>query len=334
MTRRRGIVFLVVILALLSAASALRAAFHSFRASFCATTPYQLEQQKSTDGSWIAGRYVTEGGCSDGVFRLSLRRADEPPPGPADFLLSPISQHVLFKWLDGSHLLIAARHEDEIPKKPDHFQNVRLSYTLYSDDPDQSRNPETRTVIKRHADFRYQFEKADGVGLPGVRCLLRLTVDDQDENLEQLSLTVEAHKTSRANALRMNGGRWVNEVVPEASFGSITAGVHQNYEKPVKLVTAASFSSLKTASLEDRNFKPLQMAPGRNAPSWQMVWNLDQSQLKSALTEIKSGSVTTKLGFWLENLEIIYTAGAPDNLTEISDFERCISDNAIFVDRQ
>jgi hypothetical protein len=264
-------------------------------------------------------------------MKLALRRANDGFVTQGDFFLSlppALEDHTLFKWLDDAHLLIATLQKGGLPETPDHFKDVQLSYTFYPDDPDQSINPATQIVIERHPQFKYRFEHTDGWGLPGAWCQLYLEVEDE-KFVKEVAVRLTAGKTFAHKELNLSKGL---REVPEVSGGSILVSVHQDYES-IRYVTAARYNLLHLTNAVDRNFSPIKTPNGGIAPSWQTQRVVEPLQLKSALEDIRTGNLNIRLGFWLDNLELIYKGSPPKNLTAIKDFENCMSESAIFNDR-
>jgi hypothetical protein len=293
--------------------------------------PIEREVQRSPKATWVAGRYIIDGDCSAGVMKFALRRADDGPVTQGDFFLSlpaVLENHALFKWIDDAHLLIATLQQGDLPEAPDHFKDVQLSYSFYSDDPDQAINPATQIVIERHPQFRYRFERTNGWGLLGAWCQLFLEAEDE-KFVKEVAVRLTAGKTFAHKELNLSKGL---REVPEVSEGSMLVSVHQDYE-PIRYVTAARYNSLHLTIAVDRNFSPIKTPNGGLAPSWQTQRVIEALQLKSALEDIRTGNVNIRLGFWLDNLELIYKGSPPKDLTAIKDFENCMSEAAIFNDR-
>jgi hypothetical protein len=292
-----------------------------------------VEWATSPTGTWIAEIFNI--GCADYQnFILSIRRPTERPK-QWQHLFLPVNDpdSVGFKWLDDTHLLIAGHHEDDIPKKPNNFEGVSLVYSTYkASDPDQSRDAASFAVSHRKVSFGYRFEFVPGYGQPGADCNLYLIADGRPE-VEQIGLRLTASKIFPAKANAPGKG---TVEMPERSGFSILFSAQGDYSRPITFATAASFDSVPMMGDNIgkgnwfRSYRPVRTPAGGLSPVWQIIWSLGKPEIGAILDKIRSGRFDVKIGFWLDNAEIIYSNSAPGDLRALNDFERCVVDNSIF----
>lgn len=62
--------------------------------------------------------------------------------------------------------------------------------------------------------------------------------------------------------------------------------------------------------------------------AWQLMSEVDPSDIQSAIQKLKSGGLKIKVAFWLDNAEVIYSAQNPGDASAIEDFENCVAEQA------
>jgi hypothetical protein len=301
-----------------------------------------VESQRSPNGSWIAELFVD--GCAETAVALSLRTVEGKPAQSKDFFLSAWldaqSPDVLFKWLSDSHLLVAVPEGQGLEKwpaqfralqKPDQFKGVQLSYVSYSNDPDTVRDANSKITIRKPVAFAYHFDPVGSFGALGqVGCDLYMSAAD-GQYFNKLSLRLSASKTLAHRAL---SGLTTFDV-GEKSSGSILFYAHQEIAKPRAYVTAATFDSLPPLAefiSMNRTFRPVPTPNGGTAPVWHIMWAIGSQDLVAVLSKIKLGTFDIKVGFWLDNIEVLYSSAPPGDSGAVEEFERCMAEKAIFSD--
>jgi hypothetical protein len=290
--------------------------------SACESPPISVEDsQLSPDGQWLAEVSELLGA---GRLSVTLRQAgyfsrqhniliyyldDKGDPG---FLL---------KWLSNSNLVVAAANERYLPKKSDNIEGIKISYLVYSTDPDSFQDERSKRVIVRKLQFTSTFREHVNIGTPaGAGCEFTVaTSDERPEKRVQLRLTADKDLYVKA--------RYSLEKAPSYSYMTISA--------PQRYVTAAAFDSFPIA----KGASTVPVAKGavihRNLnsvgnPGWWASQRIDRGDLFSILDRLKSGLVEFKFGLWLDNTEEVYTNLGPANLNTIQAFEQCIAQNTIF----
>ena len=65
------------------------------------------------------------------------------------------------------------------------------------------------------------------------------------------------------------------------------------------------------------------MPKGISMPMWSLVYELhDKDDLLSVVDKAKHGNLHLKVGFWLDNAEVIYSSAPPTDTSAIEAFER------------
>jgi hypothetical protein len=301
-----------------------------------------VESQRSPDGSWIAELFVD--GCAETAVALSLRAPEGKSARREDFFLSAWldaqSPDVLFKWLGDSHLLVAVPEGGGLEKwpaqfgalqKPDQFKGVQLSYVSYSNDPDTVRDANSKIIIRKPVAFDYRFDPVGSFdALRQMGCNLYMSAPD-GQYFNKLSMRLIASKqlAHRATSGSTTFG------MGEKSSGSILFYAHQEIEKPRAYVTAARFDSLPPLAefiSMNRTFRPEPTPNGGTAPVWQIMWAIGSKDLVAVLSKIKVGTFDIKVGFWLDNIEVLYSSAVPGDIGAVEEFERCMAEKAIFSD--
>jgi hypothetical protein len=302
-----------------------------------------LQKRPSPNGAWIAEDYRDI--CADqGAIRLSLRPAQEAPARRSAFFLSAPddswAENLVLKWLGNSELAIAIPAANRLPDwaadfqpppRQRQFRGATIDYTVYPNDPDAARDPSSWKIVRMPITFADSFVfTPHAVGVPGAMCNLYLRSADS-AYYDQLSIRINLQRTDSVRALDASG-KTVN--VPAQMDMSILVYGGQATSVSIGDVTAAAFDALPrrdNRDLLDRNFIPITAPSGKLAPAWQIGWHLDRPSLDAILRKIVSGAFTVKLGFWLENREVVYSNDAALALDAIADFKRCVVDQTRFM---
>jgi hypothetical protein len=328
MSKRSRLIGVVLTTGLFAGAVLLWFALSSPTSSSCKPL---VEAKPSPQGSWVAERRY---GC-DGYVEFSLRQAETQHVRSGDIFVSffpgEYSVDLLFKWLSESELLIAIpQGNDRVHwptqfralEKPDKLHGVRLNYAIYPSDPDLARDTGSRTIVRKRVPFDYQFKASKDEGDRSLACTISLTIVDR-EYFDRMQVGLNASKTPAQ--LVWKGGARVP--MAERSLAGIRISAHQKIGNFTSEPTAAAFGSIHPSEpqLIDRGLTP-------TAPTWQaMWWPIEPKDFTAALNKIREGAFDIKVGFWLDNLEVVYSSSDQVNPGAVDDFERCLSEDAIFV---
>jgi hypothetical protein len=120
--------------------------------------------------------------------------------------------------------------------------------------------------------------------------------------------------------------------VPEKLLYGVNIHTDKEARKSLSYATGAKladFSPKDGKVLMVRTFKKLPPNGSVNS-MWGLVYQLhDQDALQAVIKEIKNGNLITKIGFWLDNAEVVYSSTAPKDISAVEDFEHCIKQNNI-----
>jgi hypothetical protein len=301
------------------------------------------ETSLSPGGRWAAERYYDS--CADRL-ELALRNTANGHAKADDVFLvtgpsfgNPIE--LLFKWLNDSDLLIGVPDAESPPdsledfrklQKPSRFKGIKLRYGYYGRDPDVPRDASSLMVVRRPVEFSSRFEEIkDLVGLPSIGCQIDLTALD-GEFFDQLMIRLTSNKTFAHRAVKSSGGKLQYFVTPERLDTAILFSFGQKTSNFTGEPTSAAFGSLKTQiTMKDRNVRPVMTPAGGLTPVRQLFSYIERQDLFTALDIASEQPFDVKIGFWLENLQVIYSSNKVINLRAIAEFRQCLSDNAIFV---
>jgi hypothetical protein len=282
--------------------------------SACESSPISVEEsQFSPDGQWLAEVSELLGSGRQSVTIQQTGYFSRQHNILICYLEDKGDPGLLLKWLSSSNLVVAATNWRCFPKKSDNIEGIKISYLVYSTNPEIFQDESSKRVIVRELPFTYTFRENVNIGTPrGTGCEFTVaTADERPEKRVQLRLTADKDLYV--------GARNPMRKAPSYSYMTISA--------PQRYITAAAFDSFPIRNGATINRIRIQSSGN---PGWQALQRIDQGDLFSILNRLKSGLVEFKLGFWLDNAEEIYTNLEPVDLNAIQTFERCIAQKAIF----
>ncbi len=270
-----------------------------------------LRSATSPNGTWVAESYF-EIYSNDNDVRLALHHPQKTPVTYEQFL--PPMEYSYYKWLDDSTLLIATPEGSKLDTTLHEFNGVHLQYAYYPEDPDTPQIVGSQKIFTKKAAFTSRLEVQHNVGLPGVACNLNMTAPD-GEYINNVSLRISAARQYLHGNL---------EHAPENVY-SVLIPINGDAEKSLGHRTGVK---LQGFSPKHEYFK--RGATLVKAPLGNFALN-GQEEFLSLMHKLKSGDLHVKVGFWLDNAEVIYTNAVPKNLSAIKAFEQCIDQNHIFT---
>ena len=289
----------------------------------------------SPDGTWVAERYE-EIYSEDTAVQISLHHPQQSPATSSQYIpFKWVGEDVVFKWLDDSNLLIAAAEGNDQGTKaekefdaegntPAEFNGVKLHYGYYTYEPDTPRIAGSQKIFTKSVTFSYRFKPFHNRGEPSNECDLFMTAPDGDY-IHNISLRISA-------AQLYPNGEWQH--TPKTNF-SINIGADKEVRQSLGFATGAkveNFSPNNGKPIMGRIYKTGMWPHTHPARGWDLVYLLqDQNDLQTIIHKIKNGSLHVKVGFWLDNAEVIYTSTAPSDASSVEAFERCIKENKIFT---
>jgi hypothetical protein len=302
--KKSTLVFLTVPVGIFAAILFLRA-----QASPC-ECGYFVGERPSPDGSWIAEIYRDSCDVYDEKVVFALRRVGETPRQKKNIAASSAGDPdtVVFSWLDKSTVALAsfggsahsARFFDF--DRPAEFRGIKLAYFTYPDRPDAARTPQSRIVESRQIDFAYRFDPSDkSLAYPGVNCAIRMTGADNSE-FGNIDVHLYGFKSNPGS-----GG----------SYAYVRVILDSSIERPN--ITAIALDQFNPADRLHRD--------GRKT---QAVWQVSSGDLMREISRLRTRSLNLKIGYFLDNTEIVYSNRNDFDITALDQFERCVADNAVF----
>jgi hypothetical protein len=272
---------------------------------------YSVSEQPSPDGSWVAELY--EDRCDLYVERavLALRRAEEAPRQKKNIALtsSPgAPDTVIFGWLDNLTVALASfdgsaqsvRFDSSEPRE---FRGIKLAYFGYPNQPDASRDPGTRIIASRKIDFAYSFDPKDRpVAYPGVGCAIRISGEDVP-NFDHIVISLYGFK----------------EIEPryDRAFAYVRVLLDNPTARP----------SISAIAVDEFNPPDWLHRAARKA---QALWQVSSGDLMREISRLRTRSLDLKIGYFLDNAEIVYSNRNDFDIAALDQFERCVADNAVF----
>ncbi|MBB4196513.1 hypothetical protein GGD83_000284 [Rhodoblastus sphagnicola] len=221
---------------------------------------------------------------------------------------------ILGKWQDASNILISSPASYDFKAAPKEFNGINIHYDVYSHSPEIARNTQSHHVINKPITLQFRLEKNDGIGQPGLGCDLWAEGNDGDY-LGKLSLRLSSSKVFAAKAWK--GAQLVPTPEFESSGALITAD--KEIKKTTSYVTSAQVENFSLDHREgwerDDNYNH----------AWQLLNRIEPTDIQTAITKLKAGGLKIKVGFWLDNIEVIYTSVPTKDLKPIQDFEQCLA---------
>lgn len=240
---------------------------------------------------------------------LALVPANEPFNEDAVFSTSKQDDNnqenvVLTQWLDDSTLLVATPAGYPFYKTLPSFHGVTIHYESYPDDPDQGRAGATKSVMAKYVTFHFRFESNDGYGDPGLGCDLYAEGPDGDY-LKDIGMRISSGKSFYS--------------ADKSISSSILIWSSEEMKKPTGVATSAR---VETRSVGATTYWAREDNYGH---AWQLHHTVNSTDLLTVIEQLKNGGLVTKVGFWLDDTEVIYTSVKSDDLEAIHSFEQCLA---------
>lgn len=160
-----------------------------------------------------------------------------------------------------------------------------------------------RIVASRKIDFDYVFDPNDKpVAYPGVGCSIRVSGDDNP-------------KFSRIS-VRLYGFKEVHPG-PVRAFAYVRVQLESSTLRPG--ITAISLDGFNPANWLDRD-----------GAKTQAMWEVSSEDLMHEISRLRTEPLNLKIGYFLDNTEIIYSNQNNFDISALDRFERCAADNAVF----
>jgi hypothetical protein len=240
---------------------------------------------------------------------------------------------IFAKWIDDDNVLVAAPEGALLKTAPSEFEGVHIQYAVYPLDPGTTRNDNLKKLIEKKVIFEPSFGVNNGVGVPGIGCLLNVKTFD-GEYLDELSLDLSARATFAVKAFDAQRGAVLNKAYSSYDF-QISArdeiarqDNHATGAEVVGFTPKDGKSRLWTYAV----FLPRVKQPnGKPMAKWIFGYTpTDPHDVISIAQELKSGSLNIRVGYWLDDNIVVYSMERPADPQKIDEFEQCIIDNHIF----
>jgi len=240
---------------------------------------------------------------------------------------------IFAKWIDDSNLLVAAPEGALLKTAPSEFDGIHIQYAVYPLDSGTTRNDNLKKLIEKTVIFEPSFGTNNGVGVPGIGCLLTANAID-GEYLDELSLDLSARTTFAVKAFDAQRGTVLHKAYSSYDF-QISA--RDEVVRPDNHATGADVVGFTPKDGKSRLWTYLAFPPGIKQPNGKPMakWIFGYTPTNphdviSIAEELKSGSLTIRVGYWLDDNVVVYSMGRPTDREKIDEFEQCISDNHIF----
>lgn len=242
---------------------------------------------------------------------------------------NPLS--VFAKWDDNDSLLVAAPEGAVVKDAPIEVSGIHVQYRVYPTDSGTTKiGPSAHEIIK-YVDFETKYEMPRGLGLPGPWCSLEVSAND-GEFIDRLSLSITARVTLGTGG--WNKGKFVyNRAYSTYDFQIVG---RDEVEKPGKHATGADVLGFSTGSGRSTLWGYEVNKTGSRAPSgvpmpkWDFAYApKDPQDLVAMANMIKEGSLAIRVGYWLDDYVVVYSARGPIDKQPIDEFERCVAENHI-----
>lgn len=240
---------------------------------------------------------------------------------------------IFAKWLDDDNVLVAAPEGALLKKAVSEFNGIHIQYAVYPLDPGTTRNDNRKKVTEKRIIFEPSFGVNNGVGVPGIGCLLNVNTFD-GEHLDELSLDLSARTTFAVKAFDAQRGTVLNKAYSSYDF-QISA--RDEIARPDNHATGAEVIGFTPKDGKSRLWTYVVFPPGVKQPNGKPMakWIFgytptDPHDIISIAEELKSGSLTIRVGYWLDDDVVVYSMGRPTDPQTIDKFEQCIIDNRIF----
>jgi hypothetical protein len=248
---------------------------------------------------------------------------------------------VFARWIDGNDLLIAAPDDAAFTHAPtsalsarlsaalSEFDGIHIQYGVYPLDAGTTRNDGLKKVIEKRVIFEPTFGVNDEDGAPGVGCSLRVDAL-HGEYLDELSLYLTADRWIGAKNFDAVRGTMVNGVL--SSIGFEISAWDKTVRSPDKYATRAEVAGF--GEDDDKIWEIFLVPPGRKQPDgkpkWIFTFAPPNRDVIAIAEELRRGSLTIRVGYWLDDIVVVYTMDRPIDPQPIDAFERCIADNHLF----
>jgi hypothetical protein len=263
-----------------------------------------IRNAPSIDGRWLAeiqSRCAAEGYEN---YRAILRRADEPADHGVDLFASSIFQQSFFLW-EGTTLTVATPEGQALPPIVSGHANVTIRHRPYPNDPIRPREAATlRRVYKEVTATAQQPNRQS----PHPACEIDVAFPDGDYMSE---IRINFNATSYGVFASFYGQKELHHVSSYATsarvegIGAVAGSFIQHMSGPFRLPNGELI-------------KPSQ-------------WFLSHgpygaAALGAIVAKLRHSNFQFHLGYWLDNLEVVYVSTSPLDPGIIDQFEACATE--------
>jgi hypothetical protein len=263
-----------------------------------------------------------------GSRSMFLTSADYEGIGNGEYLGAGPPLSVFAKWIDERNLVVAAPEGSALKKGRNNFRGVHIQYSFYPTGSDKTKDEYLRRQIEKSVRFEPRFRMDDGIGVPGIGCLLDLTAYD-GQYMDQLSLSMVAR-----TIFPVKSNRGLEEAYSVYGFQIVARDEIQRPDKHATGAEVIGFAPKDGRSklwISDFNYPGTRAPSGVPAPKWDFGYNpKDPHDIMSIAEKTKDGTVAIRVSFWLDNEVVVYSGEKRTDQKPIEMFEQCIKENRIF----
>jgi len=237
---------------------------------------------------------------------------------------------VFARWIDDNNLLVAAPVPARLNTAPSAFDGIHIQYGVYPLDAGTTRNDHLQRVIEKKVIFEPSFDVNDRAEVQGVGCLLTANAAG-GEYLDELSLYLSARRWIGVTNFDANKGTPVKGVI--SSFDFQIFARDETVRPPDKYATGAEVVGFAPEDGKIGNL--IVRPPGEKQPNGKPKWTFGYTPANphdviAIAEELRSGSLTIRVGYWLDDIVVLYSMQNPIDAQPIDEFERCIADKHLF----
>jgi hypothetical protein len=237
---------------------------------------------------------------------------------------------VVAKWIDDNNLLIADPAGARLETAPSEFDGIHIQYGVYPLDAGTTRNDSHKKVIEKKVIFEPSFAVNDRADVKGVGCLLTANAAG-GEYLDELSLYLSARRWIGVTGFDANKGTMVNGVL--STFDFQISARDETVRPPDKYATGAEVVGF--APEAGKIGYLIVRPPGEKQPNRKPKWAFGYTPANphdviAVAEELRKGSLTIRVGYWLDDIVVVYAMAHPVDALPIDEFEQCIADHHLF----
>ena len=186
-------------------------------------------------------------------------------------------------------------------------------------------------MILKKIVFEPSFGVIDSAGGPDVGCLLTVNARG-GEYLDELSLYLSARRWIAVTGFDADKGTPIKNVFSSVDF-QISAR-DETARPPDKYATGAEVVGFAPEAGKIGNYilRPAGEEQPNCKPKWIFGYTPENPHdIVSIANELRSGSLLIRVGYWLDDIVVVYAMEHLVDAQPIDAFERCVADHHLFV---